>query len=311
MTVEQNPIRSRAGLAAVLNIAHRGGRAFAPENTLAAFEKAHALGCDMFEADVHMSRDGMLVVHHDDELTRCTNVAQRFPEKGTYFVSNFTWEELQTLDAGGWFVEQLALPASRRQPFLQSLTDTEKEQFISCRDLEFFASGAVRVPSLQQALEMVVRTGMMVNIELKTLPRMYPGLAKAVLTCVRSHGMEHRVLISSFDHQQLLEVRHRSAGVATAVLTSDRLAKIPEYLKLLDADAYHPSCYGEYDSLGFGSVRGELEASSIAPVRARGYGVNVWTCNDKDQMRPLIASGVTGLISDYPNRVCEALRESA
>jgi glycerophosphoryl diester phosphodiesterase len=157
---------------------------------------------------------------------------------------------------------------------------------------------------------LAARTGIMVNVELKTLPRMYPGQAAAVTSLVQSYQLERQVLISSFDHQQLLEVRRRSSVVATGILTSDRLAKIPEYLELLDADAYHPCCYGECDSLGFGSVSGTVDMGGIAVVRSSGYGVNVWTCNEKKQMCALIAAGVTGLISDFPNRVHDAIRES-
>jgi glycerophosphoryl diester phosphodiesterase len=101
----------------VLNVAHRGGRAFAPENTLAAFEKAKTFGCPMFEMDVHMSKDGELVVHHDDQLTRCTDVKARFPGRSAYYVSDFTYDELCMLDAGSWYVEQLSLSANRRQAF--------------------------------------------------------------------------------------------------------------------------------------------------------------------------------------------------
>ncbi|HRX80870.1 MAG TPA: glycerophosphodiester phosphodiesterase family protein [Pirellulaceae bacterium] len=294
-----------------LAIAHRGARAFAPENTLVAFEKAHALGCDMFELDVHLSKDGVPVVHHDDQLDRCTNVRSRLSRKGESFLSDYTWDELQTLDVGSWFVEQLSIPADQRQPFLESLKPTEIGQFITREELNYFASGDVRIPSLEQVLEFVKRTGTLVNIELKNLPRMYPGLAEVVMQLVISQGLESQVLISSFDHTLLLEIRQQSSVVATAVLTSNRLAKPVEYLRRLDADAYHPGCYGHCDSLGFSSVSGRLDARGIAELREAGYGVNVWTCNDKPQMRQLVAVGVTGLVSDYPNRVCEVLSESS
>ena len=276
---------------------------------MAAFEKAKGFGCEMFELDVHMSKDGELVVHHDDQLIRCTNIQHRFPGRSSYFVSDFTWDELQTLDAGSWFVEQLSLPADRRQTLLQSLTSGEMDAFISPREREHFASGAVKIPSLRQALELAARTGMLVNIELKSLPRMYPGMTAVATKLVKSMGLEHRVLISSFDHEQLVVVRQSSSIVATAVLTSDRIAELAKYLKLLDADAYHPGCYGDNDSLGFGSVSGKLDPRNIVEARAVGRGVHVWTCNDKDQMRQLIAAGVTGLISDFPNRVRDVLHE--
>jgi len=308
--MELNPLRAGGPLPAILNIGHRGARAFAPENTLPAFEKAASFGSRLYELDVHMSKDRELVVHHDDELWRCTNAATLFPGRGTSFVSDFTFDELRTLDAGNWYAQELALPAAARQPFLQTLTDDEKDQFVSPEDHERYASGEIRIPSLKEALELAARLGMMVNIELKMLPRMYPGLAAAVVDLVGALGMEQSVLISSFDHEQLLEVRRRSSVIATGVLTSERLARPGEYLQLLDADAYHPGCYGDFDSLGFGSLAGELDLCGIASVRKSGRSVNVWTCNDPGQMRRLIAAGVSGIMTDFPNRLRDVIRET-
>ncbi len=291
----------------ILNIAHRGARAFAPENTLAAFEKARTFACQMFELDVHLSKDGVLIVHHDDHLTRCTDVKAKFPDRDSYAISDFTYAELCLLDAGRWYVEQLALPVPQRQWFLQALTDAELEQFVSPQEQAYFASGEIRLPTLMQALELARDTGMMVNVELKALPCMYPGLTEAAVALIEALGMENRVLISSFDHEQLLAVRRRSNNIATGVLTGDRLAKPGAYLHLLDADAYHPGC----DSMGFGSLSRKLDPCGINHVRESGRAVNVWTCNDKDEMRQLISAGVSGIISDYPNRVRDVLSEES
>jgi glycerophosphoryl diester phosphodiesterase len=310
MSPARNPLRTGAELPThVWNIAHRGARAFAPENTLQSFAKAKTFGCPMFEMDVHRSKDGELIVHHDDQLTRCADVAKKFPRRRNHYISNFTYDELCTLDAGSWYVEQLSLPAAERQYFLQTLTDEEIEQFVSRKDRAEYASGQVRIPTLRETLELAKRLQMMQNIEIKTLPRMYPSLTEAVVKLVVGLGMQTRVIISSFDHEQLLEVRRRNDIIATGALTSDRLAKPGDYLRLLDADAYNPGCYSDYDSLGFGSVTGKLDPRGIQNARAAQRGVNVWTCNDKAEMRQLIAAGVTGLITDFPNRVRDVLAD--
>lgn len=294
----------------VWNIAHRGARAFAPENTLQAFEKAKKFGCPMFELDVHPSKDGRLIVHHDDVLTRCTDVVIRFPGRQSYFLSDFTYDELRQLDAGSWYVKELDLSPLSRQLFLQSLTDAEVEEFVSAEDRIVYASGAIRLPTLEEALELARSLDMMVNISIKTIPRMYKGLSKAVVNSVNNMHMQNCVMLSSFDHEQLCEVRHLSQCIATGVLTSDRLAKPGHYLRLLDADAYNPGCYADYDSMGFSSVAGTLDPIGIQYTRDVDRGVNVWTCNDKVQMRCLIEAGVTGLISDYANRVRDVLTDS-
>jgi glycerophosphoryl diester phosphodiesterase len=76
-------------------IAHRGASAYAPENTLAAFDLALQLGCRHLELDVDLSRDGQIVVMHDDTVDRTTG--------GTGPVGSHTLAELRALDAGAWF----------------------------------------------------------------------------------------------------------------------------------------------------------------------------------------------------------------
>lgn len=299
-----SPLRTGGeGLNRVMNVGHRGARGFAPENTLSAFAKAAELGCDMVELDVHRSRDGALVVHHDDQLTRCTDAASRWPGRDNYFISDFSLAELRTLDAGSWFVDEISRPPAERQEFLRSLSDSEIASHIGPSIRKEFQSGDIRIPTLDEVLTNVLPTPMLVNIELKTLPRMYPHLARDVVQLVRDRGCEDRVLISSFDHQQLVIVRELSTRIATAVLSCDRLAFPGRYLDLLAADAYNPGCYGDYDTVGLNSTAGALDLRTIHDVRLTRRGVNVWTCNEPDDMERLIAAGVTGIISDYPNRV--------
>lgn len=91
------------------NIAHRGASADAPEHTRAAYELALQAGADFVEPDLQLTRDGVLVCLHDTSLERTTNVATLFPDRAqlvngrkTWPVVEFTWEEVQRLDAGSW-----------------------------------------------------------------------------------------------------------------------------------------------------------------------------------------------------------------
>lgn len=311
MPDQPSPFRIGGSLPAkVLNIGHRGARAFAPENTLPAIEKARALGCHMVEVDVHMSRDGELIVIHDDDLLRTTDVRTKFPDRQTWFVSDFTGTEIRTLDAGGWFAAELKKPRDKRTGFLRDLTDEEFRSHITEDDLSLYGSGEVRVPTLPEVLQMCKNYNLACNIEIKTMPRMYPGIAGEVVRLVKKFGLERQVLVSSFDHEQLVKVRELSPVIATGVLTSDRLARPGAYCKLISADAYHPGCIGESDSIGFHSVDGRLEGAAIRDALSAGRRVNVWTENDKARMRLLITAGATGVITDYPNRLRDLLAES-
>lgn len=95
-------------------IAHRGASAYAPENTMPAYELALRQAADCIELDLHASKDGILVCIHDRTLERTTNVRELFPDRGRqvmeragarrrWFVHDFSLAEIQTLDCGSWF----------------------------------------------------------------------------------------------------------------------------------------------------------------------------------------------------------------
>ena len=124
----------------VLNIAHRGARSLAPENTLAAARKALEIGADLWETDVSVTTDGQLILMHDDTLDRTTDAPIRFPGRSPWTVSAFTLAEIRDLDAGSWFVET--------DPFDQIAAGavTPGEQA---------AYRGERVPTLRRALEVL------------------------------------------------------------------------------------------------------------------------------------------------------------
>ena len=300
MNSSRMPVKMGSG---VLNIAHRGARAFAPENTLVAFMKAKTFGCQMIEIDVRMSKDDQLIVHHDENLSRCTDVQEKFPGLTNYDLWNFTYDQLSSLDAGSWYVEQLSLPCLERQAFLQKITEDELIQFVSPHDRDIYASGHIKLPTLKQTLEFAKGIDMMVNIELKTQLGKEKELAVSVVKLVELMSMEHKILISSFDHELLRIVRQMSDTIATGILTSALIKNLNKYLQLLDADAYHPNCYSESNSNGIQ----KLNLGGIALALEDGNYVNVWTCNDKEDIRQLLACGISGVISDFPNRVKEVI----
>ncbi len=313
MRSQPSPLRTGGKLPApVLNIAHRGARAFAPENTLEAFIKAAQFGCHMIELDVHLSKDGELIVVHDDDLIRCSNVKDVYPGRTSYFVSDFTAAEIRTLDAGSWFVREIDSAPAKRQPYLKELHPRELKDFVSDVELKHYSSGQVSHPTLAEALVAAHLHGLLVNVEIKSLPRLYPGIAGTVVALIRKWKMEREVIVSSFDHEQLALVRKKSRTIPTAALFADRPHDPGRYIReLLDGDAYNPGCRGHYDTVGFGSVTGEIDEVAIRNARKAGLCVNVWTANDPARMNALIDAGVTGIFTDYPNRLKVVLEARA
>ena len=139
--------------------AHRGGAALRPENTLAAFEHGLALGADGLELDVHLSRDGIVVVHHDASLERTT--------EGRGPLSARTAAELAAVDAGYRF----SVDGSETYPF---------------------RGRGLGIPTLRQVLE---RHPVPLIIELKTGD---PVLARKTVDEIRRVGATERVALGSF-----------------------------------------------------------------------------------------------------------------
>jgi glycerophosphoryl diester phosphodiesterase len=292
-----------------LNIAHRGARAFAPENTLPAIRAARRLGANVVELDVQMSRDGELVVFHDDTILRCSDGLYKFPDHSDYSVSVFTWDELSVLDVGAWYAHELAKPASRRQPYLRDLRPEEIQDWITPADADEYESGHVRIPRLREALTVARECQLAIVLDVKAIPRRHPAIARRTVEIVRDLGMEDETLISSFDHEVLAEVRRLAPALATGVLTSERLYRVREYLLALDADAFHPACGEERDVIRRGVSPDEIDHAAIAQLTSAGFWVNVWTENSPARMRALIDAGVTGIFTDYPNRLAAVVRQ--
>ena len=294
-----------------LNIAHRGARAYAPENTLAAFVKAREFGCDMVELDIRMSRDGVIVVHHDESLQRCTNIAEHLQEQAEAKVWDLNLAELQELDAGSWFLRELELLPEQRQSFLQSLTDEESAAFITAEDKKLYGSGKVAIPTLAETLALCKHLGLLVNIELKSPCQDPQSLINGTLDAIVSTQMTNNVLISSFDHDYLRLFYAQSKTIPIAALT-DTLMRAPvTYLRRLKASACNMGCFWDFPKQSFVSKSGKKYLAGIAQLKKAGIPVNVWTCNNTEEIRHLIAAGIGGVISDYPNRVKLAMETLA
>jgi glycerophosphoryl diester phosphodiesterase len=120
-------------------IAHRGFSGIAPENTLFAFQKAIDLKPDAFELDVHLSKDGQLIVIHDDTVDRTTN--------GKGKIIDLTLAELKQLDAGSWFDSKYA---GERIPTLAEALDLAKDKIDVMVELKATGTPEKAVPLIEQ-----------------------------------------------------------------------------------------------------------------------------------------------------------------
>jgi glycerophosphoryl diester phosphodiesterase len=138
----------------VLVIAHRGSSGAAPENTLTAFRRAMEVGSDMLELDVHLSKDGQVVVIHDDTIDRTTN------RKGK--VANYTLDELKQLDVGTWFGSQFS---GEKIPALREVLDLARGRILVNIELKEGDHGQYTILDLaDRTIQEVERAGMLEQV---------------------------------------------------------------------------------------------------------------------------------------------------
>jgi len=237
----------------LLIIGHRGASGHAPENTLAAFKKAVALGATFVETDLQLSRDARFVAIHDDSLDRTTN--------GQGKVHDQTLAALRRLDAGSWFGSEYA---------------------------------GERIPTLEEILEFTKKNDVVFYLELK--PSGSWGGEHALIGALRESGEVARVMVISFDPAILAGLRDIEPTLMTGVLYDGQLA---DPLKsATDAGARQVV------------VRGDLVTPSlINEAHKRDLQVVCWTINQPAHIRLLIAAGVDGIMSDYPDRIVAAQKK--
>lgn len=265
----------------VSSIAHRGFRAIAPENSLAAARAGLAAGADSWELDVAASSDGELVVIHDDTLVRTTDAVARFPGRGPWSVYDFSLEELSTLDAGSWFV--------RDDPFGQARAGR-----VDAATLESYRGEPI--PTLRAALLLTREAGWKVNVEIKdaTGQACHAWIVERTVALVRELGMLDSVLVSSFNHDYLRRVRAAEPSLPVGALVEEEGPDTLAMLASLGAEAWHPRLRG-------------LREATVRAVRAAGRAVNVWTVNEEADMERLVGWGVSGIITDFPDRLARVL----
>lgn len=212
--------------------AHRGTVGPAPENSIAAFEAAAALGADYVETDVQLTRDGTLVLTHDADLARVAGVSRR--------VADLTAAEVAGIRL----------------------------------------HGGAPLATLPQALSaMKGRAG--INIELKRYRDSPPGLVQAVVVAVKAAGMEDKVVIQSFEREQLDEVARLAPDIPLGFLMS------------VPAGAPHRL------GVDFLSVeRRRINGRFVATAHRSGKRILAWTVSNEADMQQMFRLGIDGLITD-------------
>ncbi len=288
---------------------HRGARGLAPENTLPAARKALELGVDTIECDMAITKDGVVVVHHDLRLNPNTTRGPdgKWLEATGPAINDLTFAELQQYDVG-----RLKPGTDYAKPFPEQVP-----------------VDGTRVPKLSDLFDLVKQSGnskIGFDCETKVSPQdraatLPPdAFARRVIAEIRKAGMQDRLMIQSFDWSTLQVVQKEAPEIRTMYLSS------PQTLKPGDDGKPSPWLAGFAPELHGGSVPRAVHAAGgkiwapnqtfltpamLAEAHALGIIVIPWTVNEPAMMVKLLEMGVDGIISDRPDRVQAELRKRA
>ena len=259
---------------------HRGCRGHLPENTLPAFERALEIGVDTLEMDCGITRDGVVVIHHDRRLN--PDFA-RGPD-GKWItapgptVFELTFQQLQQYDVGRL---RPGSEYAKRFPHQKPIDGT-------------------RIPRLSALFDFTKKTGVRFNIETKLLPT-HPDetvgpeqFARALYGEIRKAGMQKRAVIQSFDYRTLKIVEREAPEIETVYLTEAKDSD-PAKVHAAGAKIWSPDMKA-------------ITKEKVAQAKQLGMRIVIWTANEPDEIARMIAAGVDGIISDYPDRVMTALK---
>ncbi len=249
-------------------VAHRGGSLLAPENTFAAFDRARELGADAIETDVRLTRDGAVVIFHDDDTARLLGAP------GT--IEGRTLDELRGLDAGGGFTPDggASFP---------------------------FRGKGIAVPTLAEAFARYPE--MRFNIDAKVDD---PALARALVDVIVAARAEDRVCVGSFFDAQAERLgglaprcaRYLPQQAATCHVLAARAGgggeSCPGGYDLADL----PHRLGEMVV---------VDAGVLDHFHRLGVPVHVWTVDEEAEMRALLALGADGIVTDRPDVLARVL----
>lgn len=276
---------------------HRGASGLAPENTLPAWKKALEIGVDTIECDMGITKDGVVVIHHDlrlnPDITRGPD--GRWLEKPTPAISELTYEELQKYDVG------------RIRPGTRYATHFPDRQPVD----------GTRVPRLADLFEFLGQSGDAktgINCETKVeatdrgATRPPEEFARRVIDEIRRAGMASRVTVQSFDWSTLQVVQKEAPEIRTVYLSSPRTlapqggkpspwlagfapedhGSVPRAVKAAGGAVWSPN-------------QTYLTPELLAEARSLGLAVIPWTVNAPAMMRKFLDMGVDGIITDRPD----------
>jgi glycerophosphoryl diester phosphodiesterase len=236
------------------------------------------MGADYIEQDLQLTRDGVLVALHDATLDR---TARGPAEQCTGRVIEKTLAQLRTCDVGAWFNERF--PQDARPEYV-----------------------GLRIPTLDEVLS---RYGHRARYYIETKnPEEAPGMEEALLRALDAHGLRagaaerRQVLIQSFSEASLRKIHGLDPSLPLVRLYEGTMNSAAIRATLDETMGY---------AVGIGPAQGSVDGALVEAAHARCIDVHPYTVNEVPDMRSLLALGVDGMFTNFPDRLDALLGRDA
>jgi len=251
-------------------IGHRGCAGEVPENTLESFQAGLEAGAAILESDVHLTRDGVPVLIHDDEVSRVSDGAGR--------VVDLVLADLQRLDAG--------------------------YRFTAPDGGHPFRGAGLQIPTLRAALETFPDARF--NLELKE--RASEIVERSVEVVVEA-GRQAQTLLTSGDDEIMAELRQRLAHLDPPIAQGACAGDVLRFVRAaLDGAPPEPGPMALQIPTEFAG-RPLVTRALVEHAHAHDVQIHVWTIDDPGEMKRLLDLGVDGIVTDFPGRLVRVIEE--
>ncbi len=249
--------------------AHRGASGEAPENSMPAFQRAADLGIVYMELDVHLTRDGHVIVFHDETLERTTN--------GHGQVKDHTLAKLQQLDAG------------------YNFSPDDGKTFP-------FRGQGVTISRLTEVLRDFPQIRFTVEIKQKE-----PPIEEQTIAVIQECGVADTVVLASEHDAVVTRVRSLAPAITTNCAAGE-VFEFMQKVFTKQLDGYRPPGQAfqippEYEDVTL------VTPETVAAIHTLGAEIHVWTINDPQEMDRLFDLGVDGIMSDFPGRLLDVAQK--
>ncbi|MDP9139354.1 MAG: hypothetical protein M3O62_00995 [Pseudomonadota bacterium] len=254
--------------------AHRGGAAYAPENTMPAYENAARMGVDDFETDLLRTADDVLVLMHDDTLDRTTDCSGA--------VADISYADLLECDAAYWFSP--GQPTTRPDEMLAHPLRGTGVQVPTAAELFAYAATFSGVYAPTVTIEVKISFDSLGGVTVDGLKT-----AQLLVGEIHASGIADRIIVQSFNPLAIQLIKLLDPSIRTLYLTP-----VGATLSLaVAAVGLHEIIAPE-----FGSP--DLNALTVQLAQGLGKQVVPWTADSNAEIQSLIDIGVDGIITNYP-----------